>query len=359
MHLCTLHIGLPKSGSTTIQSMIFANRTRLARHGVYVPEASTNGYRNAHHHMLAWEILGRTTRKDAQGNIEALKSELTLRRTPGHILITSEYFQERLHRKPYLEGLRDLFAAMGYRLRIVAYVRPQPDYINSNYAQNVKLLFNKQGVDLFVRRALKLGRYDYTKLLLPVLELDGIETVYRPFNRETLERGISKDFLATIGLNESAIAGMKISMIENTSPGPKTLAVCLAVSRRLAKLGIVLDDDDRNRASRTIQDLGEQMGWNAVKFSGISKHNARLIQKRFATSNDEFASAVWDRKWDEVFGENCWSPAPYNVFHPNKSAGQERIEFKRATQTAWKLLKFDKFGKPDRIAAVRPVPNAP
>ena len=341
MPLCTLHIGLPKSGSTSIQSMIFANRTRLAKHGIYVPETSTNGYRRADHHMLAWEIIGKSAPDDVAGHREALKSELARRRNPEHILITSEYFQDKLRSAPYLEGLRDDFAAMGYRLRMLAYVRPQPEYINSNYAQNVKLLFNNMPANEYVQRSLHLGRYDYKKHLLPAFALDGIDVVYRPFNREIMKRGICVDFLATLGLDEQAISGFKLPTIENATPGPRTLALCLAISRRLAVEGIILDADDRNRASRMLQEMGDHLGWNAVKFAGISKGGVERLRERFIAGNDEFAAAVWQQSWQDVFGDDCWNPPPYNVFHRNKVAEQDKLEFRRALTTAWKLLEFD------------------
>ncbi len=357
MPLCTLHIGLPKSGSTSVQSTIFANRARLAKLGIYVPEASTSGYRRADHHLLAWDILGRTTHAGIEGSLEALKAELA-RRTPEHVLITSEYFQEQMHRVSYLESLRDLFAGLGYRLRLIAYVRPQPDYINSNYAQNVKLLLNKLGINTYVERALKLRRFDYTRLLLPSLGVKDIEIVYRPFNQEVLARGISHDFLATLGLDQRAIAGMEIPPMENISPGPKTLALCLAISRRLEKRNIVLDDDARNRASRVLQDMGGHMGWNATRFTGISKLNARRMQLRFAAGNDEFAAAAWSIRWTDVFGQACWTPPPYNAFHPKKASPADKDEFKDAIDTAWKLLKFGKYDAQTPVAPMRSVSSA-
>ncbi len=342
MPLCTLHIGLPKSGSTSIQSMIFANRKQLARHGIYVPEASTNGYRRADHHMLAWEFIGKSAPRDVEGHREALKSELVRQRNPDHILITSEYFQDKLGSVPYIENLRAYFAALGYRLRIVAYVRPQPEYINSNYAQNVKLLFNKLGISEYVERSLNLDRFDYQKHLLPAFLVGGIDVVYRPFNRKIMERGIGADFLNTLGLDDQAIAGMRLPTVENVSPGPKTLALCLAISRRLAREGIELDDDNRYKASRVLQDLGDDLDWNAVKFAGITRKAAQRMRRRFITGNDKFAAAVWQQSWHEVFGDDCWTPPPYNVFHRNKVDEDDKSEFNCILKSAWKLLEFDK-----------------
>lgn len=343
MPLCTLHIGLPKSGSTTIQSMIFSNRTRLLRQGIYVPEASTNGFRRADHHMLAWEIIGKTSAGSVQNHWDALKSELARRGNPEHVLITSEYFQEKLRSVSYIEGLRDRFAALGYRLRLIAYVRPQPEYVNSNYAQNVKLLFNTQGILKYVRRSLQIGRYDYARHLLPAFSVDGLDVVCRPFNRETVQRGICMDFLATLGLDEGASGTMKLPTIENASPGPRTLALCLAIARALEHRNIVLADDERSRSSRAIQDFGEHMGWNAQKFSGVSKRNAQLMRWHFTAGNDAFAAAAWQKSWSDVFGEECWTPPPFNVFFRNRATGEDRSEFNNAVKTVWNMLGFDRY----------------
>src|SRR5687768_15895348 len=47
----SLHIGLPKTATSTIQSWLHQNRHRLRKHGVYVPD------RPIHAHRLAIEFL--------------------------------------------------------------------------------------------------------------------------------------------------------------------------------------------------------------------------------------------------------------------------------------------------------------
>lgn len=49
-----LHIGLPKSGTTYVQNMLWSSREALAEHGVLVPGVSDDAQRQA-----AWDLLGR------------------------------------------------------------------------------------------------------------------------------------------------------------------------------------------------------------------------------------------------------------------------------------------------------------
>ncbi len=359
MRTCHLHIGLHKTGSTTLQTMILANHARLAAHGIYVPRTRTDGYARAHH-QLAWELLGQKTRDVAAGGFDELRTELAARAMPDDILVSSEDFEWCLASRPRLRRLRNVFTEMGYRLRLIAYVRPQIASINSVYAQVTKTLSNTAGFEAFVADAIGLRRFDYASALLPLLDMKRIEVAFLPFNREAVKRGISQDFLAALGLDEAAIAGMDIPDAKNVRPGPKTVAACRELACRLADSGIALDPVSRRLASRAVLRLSEQSNWNETGFSGIGAVEAETMRKHFAEGNAVFAQRVWNRSWEDVYGADCWTAPPLSTFERETADPRDASDFDHVVEGAWRRLKArdakglaSDAGLPPDTAAVR------
>jgi hypothetical protein len=330
---------------------MLANRARLATHGIHVPETRTNGYRRAHH-RLAWEFHNAKTRVFAPGGFDALQIELESLDTPEHILVSSEDFESRLCDRGNLERLHRTFAAMGYRLRLLAYIRPQVAYINSSYTQLTKMLASTLDIDAFVAQALKRARFDYERSLLPAVHFDAIDTAFRPFNGEILTGGIARDFLSALDLGARAIAEMDFPPSRNSSPGPKTVAAGLAIGRKLAEQGIKLKIRHRRKVSHLVRELGDFLGWNTTRFSGITSDHARAIRDRFATGNKVFATTVWQRSWQDVYGQDGYTAPALNVFDPDTASREDKSEFDEVLETAWHLLNHhhgDSLGYDDAI----------
>jgi len=181
-----------------------------------------------------------------------------------------------------------------------------------------------------------------------------METIYRPFNRDLIERGIVEDFLATLGLDEAAVGAMTISPPRNISPGPKTVAALIELGRRMKLHGLDPDKSGRREVRRTVVKLGNRLGWNESALSGIAAAQAELIRKRFASGNKVLASKVWGKRWEDIFGADCWTPLPYNAFHRQTAASQEAREFDAVVERVWPFLRD---GKTDKLAAATDVPS--
>jgi len=338
MPVCTIHIGLPKAGSTSIQAAILSNRARLADSGIFVPETTTSGYHVAHH-GLARAFLNAQSDAAAARVVDGMKAEVARAGFPPHILMSSEDFQIGLHRPAYVKRLRDTLAGLGYGLRLVAYVRPQVAYVNSAYSQGCKVFIETRSMQAYVAQALGHRRFNYKLLLLPALDVEGIETIYRPFNDDVVRTGIVRDLFTIVGLDEAAIAALPVPPARNVSPGPKMVAACCEIARRLAQAGIVLEQGERGRASRAVASLGEQLGWPETRFSGIDRSMAAHIRRHCAKDNHVFAEKVWGRRWKDVFGADWWVPEPLNVFDREQASAEEAKEFDQVVERAVRLLK--------------------
>jgi hypothetical protein len=136
----SLHIGVPKTATSYIQSWLHQNRFLLREHGVFVPD------KPIHAHRLAVEVLSgapwdnrpdvieirRTPIEEAQEGflkaVAARKSKTTV--------ISSEYFYY-CDPAAVAPAMRALF---GPDLDVVVYIRSQCELILSGYNQDVKRL---------------------------------------------------------------------------------------------------------------------------------------------------------------------------------------------------------------------------
>ena len=85
-----LHIGLPKSGTSYLQSTLWNSRRRLAEHGVLVP-----GPRQMSQNLAAWDLMGRrprgAERPQVVGAWEALVGEVRAW-SGSHAVVSEEFF---------------------------------------------------------------------------------------------------------------------------------------------------------------------------------------------------------------------------------------------------------------------------
>jgi hypothetical protein len=140
MKTLTLHIGLPKTGTTYIQGWLQANRAALAAAGTWVPS------RQIFAHRLAAELIydpRRAARSDVvniRGTpFEAARDDLVRGLQDDrfrHAIVSSEYFFET--DPQHVASLRDL--APGTQVRIVVYLRRQDRIIESGFNQEVKAM---------------------------------------------------------------------------------------------------------------------------------------------------------------------------------------------------------------------------
>jgi hypothetical protein len=90
--LLFLHVGLPKTGTTQLQSVLWANRRRLHKRGVLYP-----GRRNPAHWLAARDLLG-SNAPDVQGAWEELVEEVTTASAPVSV-VSHEMFAGLRDRK--------------------------------------------------------------------------------------------------------------------------------------------------------------------------------------------------------------------------------------------------------------------
>lgn len=224
-----LHIGTFKTGTTSIQRFLTANRERLAESGYFVPSSQLFA-----HHPLPLSLIRdhsdfKAVWRDFKGSSNALWQKLVSEiddTACNNVIISSEGFCDLVN-----ENCRDVSSVMGervknylnrYKVVVVCYIREILPYISSMYRESIKVstrtLSLEEEIDEFVKRksihlhpSIFLGFY---------AKLFGDESlIVKKYDRkELLNQDVVQDFLYTIGLgNELPSFSEKISRISDVN----------------------------------------------------------------------------------------------------------------------------------------------
>lgn len=145
----SLHIGTPKSGTTTIQQFLKHNRALLQENGVHVPQSAgpSNQRRLAAMFLnddtvddffRRLNLQNRAERIAAKRQWQADLSAEIKAQTCSHVVMSSEHLQSRLHEPEAIRALSDYLQALFSDIRIILYIRDPLDTIVSLYSTAVK-----------------------------------------------------------------------------------------------------------------------------------------------------------------------------------------------------------------------------
>jgi hypothetical protein len=205
-----LHLGLPKTGSSFIQTVLHIHRDALLSQGYLYPQT---GIFHGAHKLLAVPFLSdeRKALADVTPNLDSNPDELffllaeEVRQSGAtNVVLSSEYFAEAED----LSGLKQSLGRVGLPVTIIVYLRRQDKWIESGYNQAVKA-----GLEA---RKLVLGsqyseRHDFESLLDRWAAVFGPEAiVVRTFEQAVKGHGVLKSFLQVVGAelpNEEDVSG--------------------------------------------------------------------------------------------------------------------------------------------------------
>ncbi len=224
-----LHVGLPKTGTTTIQYFMGHNRAVLEAHGVCYPDLGfeffrTNPYRNGRFLSVSYvdEETGQKTKSRPCIEYESLLDKLEkLGRRYGKLVLSDEsIWSFRANQPVFWQNLKNDLAKRNIDLHFVVYIRRQDSFVLSLYREKIK----RSDIDLTFYEYLDWLREHkypmdfaaYMDMLTKILDLDHIHI--RVFERQQFqgeEHTLISDFLNIIGL--SLKDGFKVLPNENAS----------------------------------------------------------------------------------------------------------------------------------------------
>lgn len=147
-----LHIGTTKTGTTSIQSFLAANRAAVQDRGLLYPVVSGRG--EIKHSKLTTYCadfnpnnlqryhyrMGITTEESIEAFRQMFRKRFvdTLKDWPRDILLSQETLYRRVQRPSEFERLTDLLAPVSDDLRMIVYIRRQDEFCLSLYSESVK-----------------------------------------------------------------------------------------------------------------------------------------------------------------------------------------------------------------------------
>jgi hypothetical protein len=156
-----IHIGIPKTGSTSIQQFATDHRQLLAKHGVLYPETALRGLG---HHDLAFLIHGSYPEWAIGQNtsLASFKNQLAdeCRHHRGDILLSSENFYLFPEPEKLYSFIKETGLDRERKIRVLAFIRRQDSLLISWYNQMVKAQGFTESIQDSLESSYWLGKYD-------------------------------------------------------------------------------------------------------------------------------------------------------------------------------------------------------
>ena len=299
-----LHIGMHKTGSTAIQKRLEANGPLLQQHRISFDDDSKNQLKSA-------------TKKR---NFKPWRKKLQrARASNSSLLVSNEVLSHLLLAEPsdaygcLGDWLTEAFQKQGCNVTLIAFLRDQPSYLNSQYTQHVKKFGLACDFETYVRRIMEhtkdRGECDPQRLFGWIRRNTTVSAHFIPYGGARALDPFAQ-LLAVIG------AGPATDWIDlpriNEQPGRLAVETALAVHQRFDAKGLALEGRRlRKRAFRLLQTTATRRGWPKQRFSGLTPELYRSIRAHYRASNDAFAQEVWGAaNWATVFPEDPPAPQP-------------------------------------------------
>lgn len=211
-----IHIGTPKTGTTSIQNFLLENEQELKKYGIAHPHMEFGEMkekyrvkRNGNFLVYKSELCGEEeerTREEQQyyrQGFEVIKQEA---KTADKIVVSDEAIWYRQNsRDMFWQGVRKNTKRAGCDLKVVVYLRRQDLFVQAVWNQSVKYVVrDSRNFQRYLKsEALKSNNLDYYKTLIHIADCIGKENlIVRVYEKEIFLRsgeGIYRDFLEAIG----------------------------------------------------------------------------------------------------------------------------------------------------------------
>ncbi|MDJ0690551.1 MAG: hypothetical protein QNJ41_18830 [Xenococcaceae cyanobacterium MO_188.B32] len=193
-----LHIGLHKTGSTSLQAFLHRNRNTLRDYGYLYPQTGASSRFDCHHN-LAWLLMNWSNKADPSlGTWKELHQEID-NTSLNKIIISSEEFEFVGMGKKSLNCLKSELEY--YEVKIIVYIRRQDKRLESQYTDNIKNGFYSGNVLSLLPFCDKMREAsNYEKVLESWAQTFGIDNIIvRPLEKTQIP-SIYHDFLEIIGI---------------------------------------------------------------------------------------------------------------------------------------------------------------
>lgn len=328
-----VHIGHPKTGTSAIQTFLYANRELLSERGILYPrESDLIGSQ----HSLAREFEpGYRPPRDA---LTFAKLALQVEASDADaFVLSSEQWTARADQARAVRGIQEFAENVGLTVDVIAFVRPQHAYINSFYTELVKRFHEQRQFRAHSLEAVERPLLDYAAHLAEWDRPSNMRLVPLAFTRDALQPNLETAFFDAAGLSDRVgelLAGG--GRFVNTAPGALAIEVCRRVAVDLASRSEVETNNRiRMRLSRTVLRLAKQrMDWDEAPYNGVDDGLRDQLDAPFSDSNRAFAQRYWGADWYETFSRDYEAGLIPNEFGGSGTTPRDRRAVANLTDAA-------------------------
>lgn len=293
-----LHVGLEKTGTTTIQRVFNASRDLLLRKGVYYP-----GYYGEENHVCLYNYAKSKESIDELRIYSGIKSQADVEkfrvsfkdmfikdiseRKPEYLVLSNEHLSSRLSGDEGVGRLKDLLSLVSSDISVVIYVRNIADFLVSSYSTAVKCGETRSLGEYISGQSDMPFRFKLSEVIKLWRRVFGSNNVIlKEFSKESLyEKDIVSDFIKTNNLpidkNDLSVANSS----ENKSLGRQGIELLRRLNEHLPLIKDGAYNPDRGNIVDVIQKLEEYQpvllsdGDKALIEEVLSNESSRLFSE--------------------------------------------------------------------------------
>jgi hypothetical protein len=289
-----LHIGIHKTGTTSIQRFLSLAHDDLLENGVLFPLAGRSRPLSGQH-LLAWAIHDIHGIKDDRCWYELIE-EIHFEK-PQQTIISAEGFETCTQTQ--IEKIQKYLKAKS--VKIIIYIRNQLDFMVSDYKESVKTAGYYQPFQSYLNG--NYNRCDYGALVERWGNVFGLENVViRLFDKVKENPGLLEDFLLVANL-DARIKENYQTIRANISP-PDDVIILFYVLNKFSKifgrkLSITL-----NKSIMRSQPISKRLRYLSSRFMSqeiYSKREIEWLRNKVAAWNQDFLDTFIDDRDHKYF----------------------------------------------------------
>jgi hypothetical protein len=319
--ICYIHAGTHKTASTYIQSRLIQNRDLLEKQRLIyeVPGRAHLTQKHRTHKSLGLAAK-RLKWKKWHRYLERFSDR------PENLLLSAEQFTTPLCEPKRLRRIEKILSRHGYTLRVIIFIRPQLEYINSMYAYTLRRFYHSLTFESYIEGIKRTGanhRYSYNILFNDLLN-SRVGCTFLPFSKDYGDPFIQ--LIQALKLDPNRKYAAVVHGKENVQSGTRGVWLSRLVAAKLQKLGFT--GKNLQSAAKEVHRVAEPERWHEQRYFGFSKELALKTLEHYEHGNNIFAHKVWGKNWGDVFQptiptQNAYSPAtPEEAGRMNDLANQ-------------------------------------
>lgn len=309
MRRAIVHVGTPRTGTTSLQHILTRLRPALGGAGILYPDLTPASAAAPHlsHQHLGEALDGRRPPRERAELLGLLAAGL--RDTPCDVVLLS--YEGLCGVPPALGAARTLaalFAAHGFAMETLVTVKPQSEYLNSLYTWRTQFLREGRTFPAFAAAWMDAARLDLFRLAAPWREASGGRLHVVPVRDRKSGRPLAERTLAEAGLLDRAaplLTAADAGLAENRSPGPAAVEVLRRLHQGNARW---LLGARAREASRHVEAAARIL--DTAAFRGVTPALHAQAAARWQASNDALALQAWGGSWTDRVAEP--PPPPVN-----------------------------------------------